>query len=94
MSEVIARRLRAHGRVQGVWFRESMRRTAESLGIAGWVRNRMDGTVEAFVQGTPAAVDAIVAWTRRGPENASVERVDVEETPTEGVELFQTRPTQ
>lgn len=69
--------LAVHGRVQGVFFRDSMRREAQRLGIAGWVRNRSDGTVEAVVQGEPSAVDAIVRWARRGPEHAQVERVDI-----------------
>lgn len=71
-----------HGRVQGVFFRDSMRREAQRLGIAGWVRNRSDGTVEAAVQGEYADVDAIVRWARRGPDRAQVERVEIE--PHEG----------
>jgi acylphosphatase len=70
------------GRVQGVWFRESMRREAERLGVAGWVRNRPDGSVEAVAQGAPEAVDALVAWARIGPPQARVERIV--ETETEG----------
>ena len=94
MSETIARRLVAHGRVQGVWFRESMRRKAEALGVTGWVRNRMDGTVEALVQGAPEAVDAIVAWARRGPERANVTHLDVEATAPQPLGAFETRATQ
>ncbi|BBJ00350.1 acylphosphatase [Ferrigenium kumadai] len=75
-------RLVVHGRVQGVFFRDSMRHEAQRLGIDGWVRNRSDGTVEAEVQGAPAAVEAIVHWAHRGPEHARVERVEVE--PSEG----------
>lgn len=71
-------RLVIHGLVQGVFFRDSMRREAQDLGIAGWVRNRSDGTVEAAVQGEPDAVDAIVRWAKRGPAHAQVERVEVE----------------
>jgi acylphosphatase len=82
MSERVCRRLRIHGQVQGVWFRESMRREAERLGVLGWVRNRVDGTVEAAVEGTPHAVEAIIGWARRGPEAARVLRVDVD--PDEG----------
>lgn len=70
-------RLVIHGRVQGVFFRDSMRGEAQRLGIAGWVRNRNDGTVEAAVQGKSAAVDAIVQWAHRGPQHARVERVDI-----------------
>jgi acylphosphatase len=63
------------GRVQGVWFRESMRSEAERLGVTGWVRNRPDGSVEAVVQGPDAAVDALVEWAHRGPPRAQVARV-------------------
>ncbi|TXT23818.1 MAG: acylphosphatase [Gallionellaceae bacterium] len=66
------------GRVQGVFFRDSMRREAQRLGVAGWVRNRSDAAVEAVVQGDTAAVDAIVRWSRHGPEFAQVEQVDIE----------------
>jgi acylphosphatase len=75
-------RLVIHGRVQGVYFRDSMRREAQNLAITGWVRNRSDGTVEAAVQGAPADVDAIVRWARRGPERAQVEQIEIE--PHEG----------
>ncbi len=71
--------LRIHGRVQGVWFRESMRIEAERLNVAGWVRNTPDGTVEAVVQGTAEAVDAMIAWARNGPPLARVERVEIGE---------------
>lgn len=71
-------RLVIHGRVQGVWYRDSMRREAEHLGVSGWVRNRGDGTVEAMVQGAPEAVDALVRWAHRGPQLAEVERVECE----------------
>ena len=70
-------RLLIEGRVQGVWFRESMRREAERLGVAGWVRNAPDGSVEAVVQGPDAAVDALIAWARIGPPQARVERMIV-----------------
>lgn len=76
----ITRQLRIFGRVQGVWYRESMRMEAERLGVTGWVRNRRDGSVEAVVQGSPAAVDAIVAWARRGPELARVTDVQLSES--------------
>ncbi len=69
--------LQIEGRVQGVWFRESMRREAERLGVDGWVRNRPDGSVEAVVQGTDDAVVALVAWAKKGPPLAQVERVEL-----------------
>ena len=68
--------LLVHGRVQGVFFRDSMRREAQYLASSGWERKRSDGTVEAMVQGEPEAVDAIVRWAERGPELARVERVE------------------
>ena len=76
MTDRVTRRLVISGRVQGVWYRESMRRQAEQLGITGWVRNRMDGSVEAVVQGSAEAVDAITRWSHRGPEQARVEKVE------------------
>ena len=63
------------GRVQGVWFRESMRREAKRLGVTGWVRNTPDGAVEAVVQGPDEAVDALIAWAHDGPPMARVERI-------------------
>jgi len=69
-------RLCIGGRVQGVGFRDAMSREAERLGVTGWVRNRADGDVEAVLQGGAAALDALLAWARRGPPAARVERVD------------------
>jgi len=66
-----------HGHVQGVCFRNSMQEEAELLGVAGWVRNLPDRSVEAMVQGEAATVDAMVRWAQRGPMMANVERVDV-----------------
>jgi acylphosphatase len=70
-------RLVIHGRVQGVFFRDSMRREAQNLTVAGWVRNRSDGTVEAAVHGEAAAVDAIVRWAQHGPQHAQVVGVEI-----------------
>jgi acylphosphatase len=79
------------GHVQSVGFRYTMERKAAELDIRGWVRNRHDGNVEAVIQGTPEAVARMVAWTRHGPRNARVERVEVE--PAEGAfEAFDTLP--
>jgi len=77
MSEKVTRRLIARGLVQGVWFREGMRQEAARLGIAGWVRNRRDGSVEAVVHGSADAVEAMIAWARRGPEAARVDDLEV-----------------
>jgi acylphosphatase len=82
MEQIVRRRVVVTGRVQGVWFRESCRREAEALDVAGWVRNRADGTVEGVVEGPPAAVDRMVAWCGDGPPRARVDRVAVTvETP-------------
>ena len=73
--------VRAHlaisGRVQGVWFRGSIQDEAERLGVAGWVRNRPDGTVEAEAEGERQAVEALIAWAHCGPRGARVTDVAV-----------------
>lgn len=71
----MSRHLFVSGRVQGVYFRESMRAEAERVGVSGWVRNLPDGRVEALVDGPDAAVEAMLRWVARGPEQAHVERV-------------------
>ena len=80
----IARRVVVHGRVQGVFFRDTCRREAMRLGVAGYVRNEPDGTVLAEFEGTDSAVESMVAWARVGPPRAVVDRVDVEEVPPNG----------
>ncbi|NUM89727.1 MAG: acylphosphatase [Bdellovibrionales bacterium] len=69
--------LRVRGRVQGVFFRESMRQEAVRLGVTGWVRNRKDGSVEALVQGEKILVEALIDWARQGPPRAQVESVEI-----------------
>lgn len=77
------RRVVVHGRVQGVWFRDSCRTEARAAGVSGWVRNRPDRTVEAVFEGPEAAVAALVAWCGVGPIRARVDRVEeVDELPT------------
>jgi acylphosphatase len=71
------RRVVVHGQVQGVFFRDSVRERAESRALAGWVRNRDDGAVEAVFEGTEDDVDALVRFCHEGPRSADVERVDV-----------------
>jgi len=79
----MAKHLVISGRVQGVGFRYSMSEEAERLGVTGWVRNRRDGTVEAVLDGATDAVDAVLAWARRGPRGASVTEVEVTEIPSD-----------
>jgi acylphosphatase len=87
----VRKRVRAHGRVQGVFFRDSVRRAAEAEGVAGWASNRPDGTVEAVFEGAEDAVDRLVALCRSGPGHAEVSRLDVEEEAPEGLDGFRVR---
>ena len=78
----------ARGRVQGVFFRDSTRRRAESLGVGGWVRNCPDGAVEAVFEGEPEAVESMVGFTREGPGHAEVGEVEAIEEDPEGLSGF------
>jgi acylphosphatase len=82
MNETITRHLSVRGRVQGVGYRNYIEYKAGVLGVSGWVRNRLDGSVEAVIHGTPEAVDALIECARRGPRKAEVSGVEV--TPAEG----------
>lgn len=77
-----------YGFVQGVGFRFGVERAAQSRGVAGWVRNRADGAVEAVFEGDAEDVEALVEFCRRGPRGAVVERVEVEEESAEGLGSF------
>lgn len=81
----VRRRLVVHGRVQGVFYRESCRREAARLGIAGSARNRADGTVEVVIEGEADLVAQLERWCRVGPPSAVVTRVDVRDEPVEGL---------
>ena len=91
--QLITKRLSITGRVQGVGFRFYMERKARELGVTGWVRNRRDGAVEAVVQGSSGAVEAMIAWARRGPPSAVVADVRVTDATGEFV-TFEARPTE
>jgi acylphosphatase len=91
MSEPIRRHVVVHGNVQGVFFRDSCRREAETRGVAGWVTNRSDGAVEAVFEGDAGAVEALVDWCRRGSRGADVSSVDVEPEDPEGLSGFSVR---
>jgi acylphosphatase len=87
----LRRRVKAHGKVQGVFFRDSTREQAQSRGVSGWVRNAKDGTVEAVFEGEAEDVDALVDFVRSGPGSADVDRVDVDEEEPEGLPRFEVR---
>lgn len=91
MSEARRRRVIVRGQVQGVFFRDTIRREAKRRGVAGWARNRGDGAVEALFEGEADDVEAMVALCRRGPRGARVESVDVEDEPAEGITGFEVR---
>jgi acylphosphatase len=85
------RRVVVHGLVQGVFFRETIRRLAQEQGVSGWVRNTWEGTVEAVFEGPPEAVERLVGFVHRGPPSARVERVEVFEEDEEGLRGFAVR---
>ena len=88
----VTRHLQISGRVQGVGFRFYAQRKAQELGVTGWVRNRRDGSVEVMAQGAPEAVEAMIAWARRGPASAAVSEVRIAEGDGEYAE-FMVLPT-
>lgn len=81
--------LHVHGRVQGVFFRVSAQRAALGLGLSGTVRNEADGTVRIAAEGDAARLDEFLAWCRKGPDRARVDRVDVHEGKVRGYEGFE-----
>jgi len=91
---MITQKLRIHGQVQGVGYRYALREEARRRGVAGWVRNRRDGSVEAALQGSPQSVAELVAWARRGPPAARVDDVQVDPAGEEPAHTgFELRPT-
>ena len=91
MSGLVRRRVVVHGRVQGVFFRDSTRRQASSRGLAGWVWNRPDGAVEAVFEGDRDGVESLVRFCREGPRGAEVDEVEVVEEEPEGLSGFGVR---
>lgn len=79
------------GEVQGVSFRDETRKEAEQAGLAGWVRNRDDGSVEAVFEGDADAVERLVEWCRSGPSSADVDDVEVTEVEAQGESGFEVR---
>jgi acylphosphatase len=91
MSDLVRSRVVVHGRVQGVFFRDSCRQEADARGVAGWVTNRPDGAVEAVFEGEGQAVRALVDWCREGPRSADVDSVEESSEGPEGLNTFEVR---
>jgi acylphosphatase len=85
--------VRIHGRVQGVFFRAWTIEQARALGVTGWVRNRLDGSVELLAIGPAEAVDGLIARCRQGPPAARVERLEIEAADAEVAQGFSKAPT-
>ena len=90
-DEIIRRKVTSHGRVQGVFFRDSARERAETHGVAGWIRNTPDGAVEAILEGPTDAVDRVTRFLETGPPNAEVKRTEIDEEGPEGLSGFEVR---
>ena len=90
-GEMTRRRVIVHGRVQGVFFRDSVRRMARQRSVAGWVANRWDGSVEAVFEGEPDAVEGLVRFMHEGPRGAEIERIEVFEEEPEALAGFNVR---
>ncbi|MGK4581448.1 acylphosphatase [Kitasatospora sp. HPMI-4] len=90
---MIRSRVIVSGQVQGVFFRDTCRQVAQRHGVAGWVRNLPDGTVEAVFEGPPAAVAQLLRWAHHGPESAVVNGVRQHEEAPEGLTAFEIHPT-
>jgi acylphosphatase len=88
---VIRRRVVVEGRVQGVFFRDTVRQRAQQRGVAGWITNRWDGAVEAVFEGDDDAVESLVRFMHQGPRGAEVEHVEVADEEPEGLAGFNVR---
>lgn len=93
-ESVVRRRAVVTGTVQGVGFRWSAREEAHRLGLAGWARNRSDGTVEVEVEGDAARVESMIEWLRAGPPGSRVDAVEVSEARPDGDDAFRIRQTE
>jgi acylphosphatase len=92
-TPVIARHLEISGHVQGVWYRNWTVDTARALGLVGWVRNRANGNVEAWAEGTEEAVNRFLTLAHEGPPAARVAQISVQEGEPQGFTRFEKRPT-
>ncbi len=91
MKKAEAAHLFVHGRVQGVFFRDSARKVAQGLGLAGWVRNCSDGSVEIQAEGDRKKLEELIEWCRQGPDLAAVSNIDLNWTKAEGLSSFDIR---
>jgi acylphosphatase len=91
MADLIARHISLTGHVQGVFFRVWAQGHARELGVSGWIRNRPDGSVEAYVAGEANCVERMIERMRRGPSNARVDELIVEEAEPESTGRFEVR---
>ncbi|TMM02882.1 MAG: acylphosphatase [Actinobacteria bacterium] len=85
---MLRRRVVVHGRVQGVGFRYALARAAQTRGVAGWARNRADGSLEAVFEGDADSVESLIRFCHEGPRGAEVDRVEVFEDEPEGLSRF------
>jgi acylphosphatase len=90
-DDVVRRRIVVRGRVQGVFFRDSMRERAHAHGVAGWVCNRSDGAVEAVLEGPREAVERVLRFAETGPPRAEVIEAQISEEEPKGLRGFQIR---
>jgi acylphosphatase len=90
-ADLVRRHVVITGRVQGVFFRDSVREQAEAHGVAGWARNRNDGAVEAVFEGSPEDVERLIDFCRTGPSRADVDDVEISEEEPEGLSGFSIR---
>lgn len=90
-GELVRRHVIVRGRVQGVFFRDSARERARAHGVAGWIRNRSDGAVEAVLEGPPEAVERVLRFLETGPPHAEVSDVEVRDEEPEGLTDFEVR---
>jgi acylphosphatase len=90
-ANLVRRHVVVTGRVQGVFFRDSVRERADAHGVTGWACNRSDGAVEAVLEGSPEDVERVVRFCRTGPPRAEVDDVDVSEEEPEGLDGFSIR---
>lgn len=93
VTGIVARRLTILGRVQGVFYRNWTVETARGLGLAGWCRNRVDGSVEVWIEGAPTAVERFAALAAEGPPAAQVTHIQSMDAEPEGSATFEKRTT-